>query len=308
MSETSPSRPGSGPARPYLRGTLLAVLAAVSFGLTAPFVARAGQATGPFATGAILYFGAALVALASRRRSPLAAIRDMPPRTLVPMVLAGAVIAPAAFAWGLHRTGGTTGSLLLNLEAGFTVLLAMLMLGEKVSRRAASALVLIACGGVLIGLDASRDAASIDVLGVLAVALATASWALDNVLARRLSSQHPMDVVLAKGLLGSGASLSIALALREPWPDLEDAAVLLLCGAFGYGASLRLYLAAQAHIGAARTGSVFAVAPFVGAGLAWALGDRGAGVLTLAAAGLFALGIALHASEGNEPAQVKNTG
>lgn len=287
---------------------MLGVLAAVSFGLTAPLVARAADDTGPFATAATLYFGAALIALGSRRRSPLATIREMPARTLVPMVLAGAVIAPAAFAWGLHRTGGTTGSLLLNLEAGFTVLFAMGMLGEKVSARASAALFLIACGGVLIGLDAARDAAAIDVLGVLSVVLATASWALDNVLARRLSLQHPMDVVVAKGLLGSLVSLGIALGRGEAWPQLSDAAILLLCGALGYGASLRLYLAAQAHIGAARTGSVFAVAPFVGAGLAWALGDRGAGVLTLSAAGLFVLGIALHASEGSEPDQVKNTG
>lgn len=290
MSDTTPSTP-------YRRGTLLAVLAALAFGLTAPIVARSGASTGPFATAALLYAGAALAGLLLRRRSPVASLAAMPKRTLLPMVLAGAVVAPAAFAWGLRRTGGTTGSLLLNLEAGFTVLLAMLLLRERVSRRALGALTLIAAGGVLIGLDAAREAAQIDGLGVMALVLATASWALDNVLARKLSAQHPMDVVVAKGVLGSIASTALALALGDAWPIPSDTAILLLCGAFGYGASLRLYLAAQALIGAARTGSVFAVAPFVGAGLSWVLGDRAASVLTLIAAALFALGIALHASE-----------
>ena len=45
-------------------------------------------------------------------------------------------------------------------------------------------------------------------------------------------------------------------------------------GASGYGLSLRLYLLAQRAFGAARTGSVFAFAPFIGAALAIALGDR----------------------------------
>ena len=39
----------------------------------------------------------------------------------------------------------------------------------------------------------------------------------------------------------------------------------------GYGAGLRLYLHAQTLVGAARTGTVFAAAPFIGAGVAWAM-------------------------------------
>jgi hypothetical protein len=60
---------------------------------------------------------------------------------------------------------------------------------------------------------------------------------------------------------------------------------------------LYLYLLAQRRIGAGRTGSVFALAPFIGAALAWVLGDRHAGSLAFAAAGLFGLGVYLHVSE-----------
>jgi hypothetical protein len=75
---------------------------------------------------------------------------------------------------------------------------------------------------------------------------------------------------------------------------------LALCGALGYGASLSLYLQAQREIGAARTGSIFAAAPFVGAALAWAMGQRAAGPATFAAGAFFAAGLWLHLTERHE--------
>ena len=66
----------------------------------------------------------------------------------------------------------------------------------------------------------------------------------------------------------------LALVWREPLPSLAAALALVAVGAAGYGLSLRFYLLAQRAFGAARTGSVFAFAPFIGAALAVALGDR----------------------------------
>jgi hypothetical protein len=80
-------------------------------------------------------------------------------------------------------------------------------------------------------------------------------------------------------------------------PAIGRALVLLACGATGYGLSLRLYLLAQRRIGAARTASIFALAPFVGAALAWVLGARSAGALTAVSAGLFGIGVFLHLTE-----------
>src|SRR5207237_10887781 len=58
-----------------------------------------------------------------------------------------------------------------------------------------------------------------------------------------------------------------------------------------------LYLVAQRRIGAVRTGSVFAAGPFIGAALAWLLGDRHAGIATGLAALAFASGVLLHLTE-----------
>jgi drug/metabolite transporter (DMT)-like permease len=218
---------------------------------------------------------------------------------LIAVALFGAGIAPTLLAWGLQRAGATTGALLLNLEAVFTVLLARIVYRESIGRRVSLALLLMASGGVALGLEAGFSK-GFSLWGALAVALATLSWALDNTLTRGLAEQDPVHVVALKGALGASITLSAAVLWREPVPGLRAAIVIALAGATGYGLSLRLYLLAQRRIGAARTGSIFAIAPFVGAALSWAIGDKAPGPLALGAAVLFGLGVWLHATERHE--------
>src|ERR1019366_8441018 len=107
-------------------------------------------------------------------------------------------------------------------------------------------------------------------------------------------------VVRAKGALGASLSLALALALSEPLPSWTNAAALGACGAVGYGLSLRLYLRAQRVVGAARTGSIFAAAPFMGAAMAWGVGERVGGLATIGAGALCAVGGAVHLTESHE--------
>jgi hypothetical protein len=107
----------------------------------------------------------------------------------------------------------------------------------------------------------------------------------------------PGRVVMIKGALGAIATALLVLAFGKPLPDLQSALTLFVVGATGYGLSLRFYLLAQRAFGAARTGSVFAFAPFVGAVLAFILGDRSGSVWTLAGASMMVVGIVLHLAE-----------
>ena len=72
---------------------------------------------------------------------------------------------------------------------------------------------------------------------------------------------------------------------------------VLAVGATGYGLSLRFYLLAQRAFGAARTGSVFAFAPFIGAAAAFGFGERSSGWLMLLGGTLMLVGVALHLAE-----------
>lgn len=279
-------------------GVLLAALSAVAFGVATPIVAWAGRGLGPFSTAALLYLGAALAAVGLRLgggRSGPGLRRGDGLRVALIAVLGGAV-APTLLAWGLQRAGATIGALLLNLEAVFTVVLARAFYREPIGRRVAVAVVAMVAGGAALTLDVS-NLASWGPLGIAAVAGATLAWALDNTLTRPLSERDPLEVIAAKGALGAALTTVIAWISHEPQPAARAVLVLLATGAIGYGVSLRCYLLAQRRIGAGRTGSVFALAPFIGAAVAVALGDRAPGPWTVVAAILFAAGVYLHLTE-----------
>lgn len=126
---------------PALKGGLLALLAAALFGLSTPLVQHFGQGLGAFTTAALLYGGAAVVALAMRQPPEReASLR----RSDLPRILAmagfGAVVGPVALAWGLQRTSGTSASLMLTLEALFTAVLAWRLYGETMDKRVGTAM------------------------------------------------------------------------------------------------------------------------------------------------------------------------
>ncbi|MDN8611970.1 DMT family transporter [Variovorax ginsengisoli] len=282
---------------PALRGGLLALLAAALFGMSTPLVQRWGAGLGAFTTAALLYAGAALVGALSRQHAAKEAklVRGDLPR-LMSMAAFGALLGPVALAWGLQHASGTGASLMLTLEALFTALLARLVYGETLDRRVWSAMFLLIAGGIVLVLDQGSHGGS-QLWGLLAVLLATLAWGTDNTLSRALAERDPSQVVLAKAVLGTAATAVLAVVFRDPLPTLGAAAALLTVGATGYGLSLRFYLLAQRAFGAARTGSVFAFAPFIGAALAMSMGDRSGSWIMAVAGVLMALGVVLHLAE-----------
>lgn len=275
----------------------MALLAAVLFGISTPLVQRYGVGLGAFSTAALLYAGAAAVGALSRQRIEREAriLRGDGPRLLA-MAGFGAIVGPVALAWGLQHTSGTSASLMLTLEALFTALLARLLYRESMDGRVWLAMGLLLAGGLVLVLDQGRSGGA-QLWGLLAVSLATAAWGVDNTLSRALAERDPGQVVLAKAVLGAAATTLLSIAFREPLPSLGAALALLAIGATGYGLSLRFYLLAQRAFGAARTGSVFAFAPFIGAAFVLALGDRSMSGLMALGSILMLAGVLLHLAE-----------
>ncbi len=297
---TTPTKPHA----PALRGGALALLAAALFGISTPLVQLAGLGLGAFSTAALLYAGAG--ALGFVLREPVQAEAGLArgdwPR-IVAMACFGAVIGPVALVWGLQHTSGTSASLMLTLEALFTAVLAWRLYHETMDRRVCSAMLLLLLGGAALVLDQSR-AGQAEFAGLLAVLVATLAWGIDNTLSRAVADRDPSQVVLAKSVLGSAVTLALAFGLNEPLPSAWAAGALLAIGAAGYGLSLRFYLLAQRSFGAARTGSVFAFAPFIGAVVAYALGERAGSALLVLGGVLMLAGVALHLLESHAHAHV----
>jgi drug/metabolite transporter (DMT)-like permease len=215
---------------------------------------------------------------------------------LAAMALFGAVIGPVALAWGLQRTSGASASLLLALEAVFTAVLAWAWYRESMDRRVWAAVLLLVAGGMVLVLEQGMAGAA-QLLGLLAVAVATAAWGIDNTLSRGVADRDPGQVVLIKALLGCCATGLIATVMSEPMPSAGSAWGIFAIGVTGYGLSLRLYLLAQRSFGAARTGSVFAFAPFIGAVAAFALGERAFSLWFMLGGAFMLAGVWLHLAE-----------
>ncbi len=280
---------------PLLRGFAWALASAIAFGLTTPLVARFGASLGPLTIAALLYAGAALFA------SPFA--RDVVPvlsvrrRALLlgAQAIFGAMLAPAALAYGLHRTGALGASLALTMEVPLSIALAALAFREFVSRRVVVACIAIVVGAFALAIPGANSHAG--GIGIAFVVAATAFWALDNALASLLVDVPFATTVFIKASLGAAFAALAAIVARESNIAAWDALGLVVVGAIGYGASLWMYLRAQRTFGIARTASVFAIAPFVGAVLALALGERTIGPATAFGFIAIAFGAYLHASE-----------
>ena len=283
---------------PALRGGLIALGAALLFGASTPLVQKFGAGVGSFWTAALLYAGAALAGGVSLRPAAReASLRGADLPRLIAMAACGAALGPVLLVWGLAHTSGISASLMLSLEAVFTALLARAMYTEQLDRRVMTAMGLLTAGGVMLIFDQSQAAGSTYLPGMLAVLGATAAWGLDNTLSRAVAERDPGQVVLLKSALGALATSLLALVFGQPFPAVAPAAALFAVGAVGYGFSLRLYLLAQREFGAARTGSVFAFAPFIGAGIAFALDPRGVSIWLGAGATLMLAGVILHLAE-----------
>lgn len=294
---------------PISRAVWLALASAVAFGATTPALKVLAHTADPAPVAALLYGGASAAALAmtavtGASRSARVSAQWWP--RLAAVALFGAVLAPMALAAGLSRCQALTASLLLNLEAVFTVALGALVWREPVGRTVLAASAAITAGGALVAADGGASSGA-NVLstttwvGPLAIVGATLGWALDNTLSRPLADLDPARVVAAKGGAGAAASTGLALATGASWPDPAHAVGIVVCGAIGFGASLGLYLRAQRVLGSARTGSVFAVAPFLGALGAWlVLGEAPGGWLTAVGAAAMAGGVWLHLGEDHD--------
>ncbi|BDG02355.1 cobalt-nickel-resistance system protein [Anaeromyxobacter oryzae] len=268
--------------------------AAALFGASTPFAKLLVPGTGPLTLAGLLYLGAAagLLAAAPLRRSGAEAPiqrSDLPVLALV--VVAGGVVGPILLVVGLARLSGASAALLLNLEAPFTIALAVVMLGEHLARREVLGAAVVILGAA--ALTWAPGALQASPAGAASIAGACAAWAVDNNLSQRLSIRDPVAVARAKTLAAGAFDVALGLALGERLPPAAHVAAALLTGALGYGLSIVLHLLAVRALGAARQAAYFATAPFIGALLAIPLLHDRLSPAHLAAGALMALGIAL---------------
>jgi drug/metabolite transporter (DMT)-like permease len=285
-------------------GVPLALASAALFGAAMPLSKVLLASVDPQILAGLLYLGAGIGLLlvhVGRFAIGLPAVEapmrasDMP--WLAAIVLFGGVLGPLLLLLGLNLTDAASGSLLLNLESIATMAIAWLVFKENVDRR-----LLLGAAAIVLGvavLSYEGQSASLN-LGAILVAGACLAWGIDNNLTRKLSSSDPVLIAMTKGLAAGAVNLGIGMARGGALPEIGTAGFAALAGFFGIGASLILFVLALRHLGTARTGAYYSLAPFIGAAVSVLfLGDE----LTLklvAAAILIAAGLWLHLTERHE--------
>jgi len=284
-------------------GIPFALLSAVLFGGSTPFAKLLLGSVDPWMLAGLLYLGAGIGLGAvhlSRSALEIPAIEaplrrgDLP--WLAMVILAGGMLGPLFLMFGLDRTDASGASLLLNLEGLATMGIAWLAFRENVDLRLLAGAAAILAGAALLSWQGHASFQ----FGALLIAGACVCWGIDNNLTRKLSSADPVQIAMLKGLVAGTVNLGLAFASGAGLPAWGIVAAAMLVGFLGYGVSLALFVLGLRHLGAARTGAYFSLAPFVGAALAVPMLGEPVTVTLLVAGGLMAVGLGLHLAERHE--------
>ncbi|WP_438354466.1 EamA family transporter [Microbacterium sp. CJ88] len=253
----------------------------------------------PWLLAGLLYCGSGIGLGLYRliRRAPRVRIARNELLPLVGAVFFGGIAGPVLLMLGLSNMPASGASLLLNAEGVFTAALAWFVFKENFDRRIAVGMIAIVAGAVVLSIPSGANFGS--PWPSLAILGACLSWGLDNNLTRKIALNDATWLAAVKGGVAGPVNLLLAFALGAQLPGAVNIAAAMVVGLFAYGVSLVLFIIAMRHVGTARAGAYYSIAPFFGALLAIVLGDPISWPVLVAGA-LMAVGVWLHLTERHE--------
>jgi drug/metabolite transporter (DMT)-like permease len=277
-------------------GVQAALMSAVLFGAGTPFAKFLLGNVSPWMLAGLLYCGSGLGLSVIRlvRRAPRVHLNRSEILPLIGSIVFGGILGPVLLLVGLSNMPASGASLLLNAEGVFTALLAWFVFRENFDRRIALGMLAVVAGAIVITVPQGIQFG--DPWPALAVLGACASWGLDNNITRKIASTDATWLAAVKGAVAGPVNLIFAFALGAQLPPIWNIAGALIMGFFAYGISLTLFIVGMRHVGTARAGAYYSVAPFIGAIIAIAVGEPLTWPLLLAGL-LMGIGIWLHLTE-----------
>jgi drug/metabolite transporter (DMT)-like permease len=282
------------------KNVLYALGAAALFGASTPFAKLLTGDMPPVLLAGLLYLGSGLGLSLAR------VIRDRGLRPsglpkgewpwLLGAIFFGGVLGPVALMFGLLSTSGSTASLLLNLEAVLTAVIAWVVFKENADRRIVIGMLAIVAGGVALSWP-TVSAVQSSVTGPALVGLACLCWAIDNNLTRKVSASDALFIAATKGVIAGAVNTLIAMGMGAVLPGFATLSATMAVGLLGYGISLVLFVLALRGLGTARTGAYFSTAPFIGAATALMVFPETTSLAFWMAMGLMSVGVWLHLTE-----------
>lgn len=251
-----------------------AVLAAALYALNAPFSKLLLDGVPPRMMASLLYLGAGIgtffvLSVQKKLSSGHSDDEKIVPRDL-PFVIGMIVLdvaAPIFLMLGLKLTTAANASLLNNFEIVATSIVALVLFREKIGKKLWIGILLVTLSSIILSFE-NFSAFSFS-KGSLYVLLACLCWGFENNCTRSLSGKNPLVIVVLKGFFSGLGALITAFISGESLPHIKFFIPALLLGFVAYGLSIVFYIYAQRGLGAARTSTYYAIAPFIGAALSF---------------------------------------
>ena len=250
-----------------------AVMAAVFYSLNVPCSKLLLNHIPPTMLAGFLYLGAGagvgiMYLFHYKTELPIERLNKQDLPYTVGMVLLD-IVAPILLMIGVNIGTSSNATLLGNFEIVATSIIAFAVFKEKISRKLWVAIILITVSSIILSFDGSEifnfSVGSLFVIG------ATVCWGLENNCTRSISEKSTYQIVTIKGLCSGCGSFIISLAKGEYIVITRYIVFSFLLGYIAYGLSIFAYIRAQKTLGAAKTSSYYAIAPFVGAFLSFVL-------------------------------------
>jgi drug/metabolite transporter (DMT)-like permease len=247
-------------------GYLSAITAAILFGSVSTLAKPILSTIDPIVLSSIIYLIAGLffTPAASRTRSKITMKYY---GLILTSAIAGATIAPIIFFVGLKLSTASDTSLLANGETVFSILFALLIFKERLSRVGYIAVTLILGGLFLVttNLDFSSSISKLNIGNVFVIA-STIIWGLDNnickIILRRIDVSK---LIQLKALIGGSILLGTVIILGIPFNiQREQLLSIILLGVFGFAISLYLYLHSIKRIGVVKASSLLSLSAVFG--------------------------------------------
>lgn len=214
----------------YLMATMAAIFWGANFNLAKPVVAEMG----PYVAGASRYILAAaimvLIAIIRKENIPLRHLK-----AYLTLGVVGVFGFNLFFFLGMETTSAINGALIMALNPLLTAILAYLILRDKPSKQQMIAFPIGVAGVAIVVLGAGAHFTIS--IGDLYICIANISWALYNVLVRKIMPQNVSGIANTAGIMSVGAiALSIAAILQGDnfvVPTLATGASLMIMAVGG---------------------------------------------------------------------------
>lgn len=246
---------------------IFAILAAVLFALNAPFSKIFLENVSPVIMASLLYIGAgAGIFILNIFRKKLGRTNSEKPLTKKDLPYAVSMIfldiaAAVSLMIGLTLTTAENTSLLNNFEISATAVIALMIFREVITKRLWISILLVTIASIILSVE---DFSTVTFsAGSFFVIASCVFFGFENNCTKMMSNKNPAEIVIIKGIFSGLGALIIAFIAQETLPELYCIILVLILGFVSYGLSIFFYVYAQRFLGAAKTSTYYAVAPFI---------------------------------------------